>query len=236
MGFYRGPHIITDGLAVSLDAGNTKSYTGTGALTWFDKSGLGNNGVLTNGPTFNSGNGGSIVFDGTNDGVELVHNSTWVLTPSTKFSICGWFYADPATSAIGSMLFSHQNCNAPVIQIVIAGTTSIYFRLQSGAGTSFATYTANITGKWNYYTATFDGTPGNMKLYINSNLVATSTSTGWSTYTPGHSKVWLGRRADCGGTNEYTGKIAQFSFYKDKELTAQEIQQNYNATKSRYGL
>ena len=59
-------HIITDGLVIALDAANTKSYPGSGT-TWSDLSGNSNNGTLTNGPTFNSGNGGSIVFDGTND-------------------------------------------------------------------------------------------------------------------------------------------------------------------------
>jgi hypothetical protein len=66
MAFIHSPKIVTDGLVLALDAGNTKSYT-SGSTTWFDKSGFGNNGTLTNGPTFSSANGGSIVFDGVND-------------------------------------------------------------------------------------------------------------------------------------------------------------------------
>jgi hypothetical protein len=58
-----GGNIITDGLVLLLDAANSKSYPGTGT-TWTDLSRSGNNGTLINGPTFNSGNGGSIVFDG----------------------------------------------------------------------------------------------------------------------------------------------------------------------------
>lgn len=61
-----GPNIIQNGLVFALDAANKKSYPGSGT-TWKDLSGNGNDGTLTNGPTFDSGNGGSIVLDGTND-------------------------------------------------------------------------------------------------------------------------------------------------------------------------
>ena len=62
--------IVTDGLVLNLDAGFLPSYPGTGS-SWYDLGGSGNNGTLENGPTFNSGNGGSIVFDGTNDWVNF---------------------------------------------------------------------------------------------------------------------------------------------------------------------
>lgn len=61
--------IVTDGLVLYVDAGNGDSYPGSGTA-WSDLVGS-NNGTLTNGPTFDSGNGGSIVFDGTNDSVAL---------------------------------------------------------------------------------------------------------------------------------------------------------------------
>ena len=66
MSLNHSPKIVTDGLVLCLDAASRKSYPGSGT-TWFDRSGNGNNGTLTNGPTFSSDNGGSIVFDGTND-------------------------------------------------------------------------------------------------------------------------------------------------------------------------
>ena len=62
--------IITDGLVLYVDAGNTDSYPGSGT-TWTDISTNSNNGTLTNGPTFDSGDGGSIVFDGTDDYVDF---------------------------------------------------------------------------------------------------------------------------------------------------------------------
>jgi hypothetical protein len=70
-----GPgRVIDNGLVLYLDASNNKSYV-SGSNTWFDVSRNGNNGTLTNGPTFNSANGGSIVFDGTNDYVNLTSAS-----------------------------------------------------------------------------------------------------------------------------------------------------------------
>jgi hypothetical protein len=60
MGVAYNPACVTSGLVLCLDAGNVKSYPGSG-VTWTDLSGYGNVGTLTNGPSYNSANGGSIV-------------------------------------------------------------------------------------------------------------------------------------------------------------------------------
>ena len=57
MSLAHSPRIITDGLVLCLDAGNTKSYPGSGT-TWTDLSGQGNNGTLVNGVGYNGSNGG----------------------------------------------------------------------------------------------------------------------------------------------------------------------------------
>ena len=66
MSYHNGPRIVTDGLVIYVDAGNSKSYPGTGT-SWYDISGSGNDGTLINDVGFNSDNGGSLVFDGVND-------------------------------------------------------------------------------------------------------------------------------------------------------------------------
>ena len=66
MAFGNGPRIITNGLVLALDAADRNSYV-SGSTTWTDLSGNGRNATLTNGPTFNSENGGCIVFDGVDD-------------------------------------------------------------------------------------------------------------------------------------------------------------------------
>ena len=89
---FTGPNIITDGLVLALDAANSRSYPGTGT-TWSDLSGNGNSGTLTNGPTFNSGNGGSIVFDGVDDNISFSGN-TFNYSPGTsgEVSLEIWVY------------------------------------------------------------------------------------------------------------------------------------------------
>ena len=69
MALGHGPTVVTNGLVLALDAADRNSYPGSGTA-WTDISGRGNTGTLTNGPTYSSANGGSIVFDGTNDYVD----------------------------------------------------------------------------------------------------------------------------------------------------------------------
>jgi hypothetical protein len=80
------PAIVTSGLVLCLDAANRKSYSGTGT-TWSDLSGNNYNGTLTNGPTFNGANGGSIVFDSTDDFVNVGNIGT-----ITSFTVLVWCY------------------------------------------------------------------------------------------------------------------------------------------------
>jgi hypothetical protein len=71
MSLSHSPSIVTNGLVFCLDAANSKSYPGTGT-DWTDLSGNQINGILTNGPAYNSSNGGSIVFDGINDYINFL--------------------------------------------------------------------------------------------------------------------------------------------------------------------
>jgi hypothetical protein len=95
MSYYNGPKAVMDGLVMYLDAGNTKSYL-SGSSTWNDLSGNGNNGTLTNGPTFSSANGGSIVFDGVDDTITVPYSST--LDPTGGITIEAWIYANNITT------------------------------------------------------------------------------------------------------------------------------------------
>ena len=85
VGAFAGPDISESGLVLALDAGNIKSYPGIGTA-WTDLSGRGGIGTLTNGPTFNSANGGSFSFDGIDDYVSSVSN----LTLANNFSVSLW--------------------------------------------------------------------------------------------------------------------------------------------------
>ncbi len=91
MGLAHSPRTVTDGLVLALDAGNTKSYPGSGTA-WTDLIGS-NNGTLTNGPTYNSDNGGSIVFDGTNDYVTISDDSDFTFGTG-DLTVEAWFKPD----------------------------------------------------------------------------------------------------------------------------------------------
>jgi uncharacterized delta-60 repeat protein len=89
------PRIVTDGLVLCLDAGNTKSYPGIGT-DWFDLSGNGNNGILQNmdGANLDSG---SLTFDGSNEFVDL----TTTYDPlSAPWTLSSWLY--PSISSLSS--------------------------------------------------------------------------------------------------------------------------------------
>ena len=84
-----GPDIVEDGLVLYLDAGNEESYPGTGT-TWKDLSGNGNDGTLTNGPTFSGDNTGGITFDGSNDYVDCGD-----IDITSSFTLSVWFKGNP---------------------------------------------------------------------------------------------------------------------------------------------
>ena len=88
MSAFGGPNIVDNGLVLYLDAGNRKSYT-SGSTTWFDKSGFNNNGTLTNGPTFDSGNGGNIVFDGADD-YGIIPDSNILSFTNAQMTVSAW--------------------------------------------------------------------------------------------------------------------------------------------------
>jgi hypothetical protein len=119
------PNTVTNGLVLYLDAGNTNSYPGTGT-SWRDISGNSNNGTLTNGPTFNSANLGSIVLDGTDDYVNCGNNSSINIT-GTGLTLSAWVYRTALNSNIDI-----QYENNPLVPAPGATTyDDIYFQTSS---------------------------------------------------------------------------------------------------------
>lgn len=228
MGFYRGPHTVTDGLVLSLDAGNTKSYQ-SGSATWFDKSGNSKNGTLVNAPTFSSTNGGSIIFDGVNETISFGTGNTFF--PLPQFTIDIWFKSlgtVPTTGTAPGLFGFTYGIRAVVYP------TSLYFAVDNGTdlGGVSVSGTFNTDNKW--YNATFYHTGTNMGIYING-VFGNSTNRTWDGTGRYPTNGWsLGR--DNNNSNQfYPGHIASCRIY-NRALSAQEILQNYTATKSRFGL
>ena len=107
MACHGGPDIVEDNLVLYLDAANTKSYPGTGT-TWTDLSGNGVTGTLVNGATFNSGNGGYIVFDGANDYVSTIND---IVLEEEDFTMGFWAFADDVSTNNRSLASSQTTKN-----------------------------------------------------------------------------------------------------------------------------
>ena len=229
--YYGG--IVTNGLVLLLDAAKKDSYAGSGTL-WSDISGNGNNGTLTNGPTFNSNNGGSIVFDGIDDRVSGTTINTgqnftvncWIfptLLGATRRALVGNGY--PYTSRVGWFL-----CTA-------GGGVNNTFFLSIGNDSSFRIAAANTlsTNTWQYVTGVVTNGGGTITLYKNgetTNTANSGISSGTITYTD--NQFYIGWRHSTGG-DPYTGRITQTTIY-NRALSQQEVLQNFNATRARFGI
>jgi hypothetical protein len=210
--------IITSGLTVNLDAGFTPSYPKSGT-TWTDISFSGNNGTLTNGPTYNSSNGGSIVFDGVDD--YIIVNSGANILSNVNYTKTAWFYVTnfaTANNIISSngggqhafWLFSTNKLNAG----------------HNGVWNTVVSTTTLSLNTWYFGAVTFSTTSG-WKLYLNgvqeSTSVDTTTFTGIGDLSVG--SYWSG--------NFFTGRISIAHIY-NRVLSASEILQNYNSQLNRF--
>ena len=223
------PKTVTDGLVLSLDAANTKSYPKSGT-TWTDLSGNSNTGTLTNSPTFSGANGGSIVFDGVDDYISGTNNSSLQLL--NDLTIGAWV-------KLGSGGNANQGIFEKMVNINYSGygitRQDDYFKFWTGGGGTFAYTNSNITYSSgnNWYYVVGRRMAGNNRLFINSILQTDSQSPPLSD----SGEVYVIGRYYSNITNTFyfVGNIAQTLVY-NRALTAAEILQNYNSTKNRFGL
>lgn len=215
------PSIVTDGLVLNLDAGNINSYPGLNGTgnTWFDLSGNNNNGTLLNGVGYNSANGGSLVFDGVNDYVNIPY---LLLSGSQDFTINIWLKSN---NHIGGTIFG----NYPAGNLQLFHGTNYIGMWLNNSSTYLVSPGTEFTTNPVFFTAQRIG--GNeTRVYLNTVL----KKTGASTSTIGSvSNFRMGTNTS--GGEVYNGNIAQTSVY-NRALTESEIQQNFNATRGRFGL
>jgi len=211
----------------------------TRGSTWTDLTGRGNNGTLTNGPTYNSSNGGSLVLDGVDDYALGTINGS-IFTGS--FTQSAWIYklnanqiwqgvftnSSPATNYTYLMTFGDGSVAAPYNSV---GANQVGVS-QSGIFLDIGTH----TNRWLYIVMTKTGSTLNIYCYKDGTLLQTSGTINWNGGNFATTNNYeIGRHWAGGSIVPLQGNIAQVSIY-NRALTASEIQQNYNATKSRYGL
>jgi prepilin-type N-terminal cleavage/methylation domain-containing protein len=202
---------VKDGLVLHLDAGNPASYPGSGT-TWFDLSGNNNNGVLLNGVGFDSANGGSLVFDGINDVVDTINVSS-ILNMTIEI----WMY-DNRISGQRDVL----SYNGDSGSYTFNGSTfrtdgnNIPARNFSGVGNP----PANQWYKFSYIK--------NNNLYINQTQYnGSGLDTTYGLLSFGNTRSGINSRLN--------GRISIIRIY-NRSLTPEEIAQNFNATRDRFGL
>jgi hypothetical protein len=217
---------VKDGLVLALDAGRTLSYPGSGT-TWTDLTGNGNNGTLVNGVGYNSGNGGSLVFDGTNDYVTL---SSSQLAPGTgAFTWNFWIKLNDVSNL--SIIFSGTGSNS-YYGVIFANSAG--YGLGYYAGGYAIVDSPALGSSWWYITFTGNGGADesrNLKLYRN-------TIQAGSTYNINYN--FTSTTPIIGANHSFfaelmRGNVSNVSYY-NRALTAAEISQNFIATRSRFSI
>lgn len=230
MSVNRGPRIVTGGLVLHLDAGNSKSYAGSGT-NWTDLSGNNYNSTLTNGPTYSSSNKGSIVFDGINDYV--VGGDTSAV--NGHHTLCIWTKntGPPSTNDVyGGMLFAQStDLNHGIIMQYGWQGQAVAFSdlINNGLVTGANTVLNNII---HYIVGVYDGST--QKIYVDNILLAQRN---WTTnpVIGGTPSNQIGRWGFGGYERYFNGNIYSVSLY-NRALSSNEISQNYNALKGRFNL
>lgn len=212
--------IVQNGLVLNLDAAVTDSYPGNGTI-WRDLSGNGNNGTLTNGPTFNAANGGSVVFDGSND---YVVASSVKNIPNLNADFTINLFTKPIVSNYGNIFVLANSTYVNECQVLLSYNT-IYVTKYGGSvliqgGLIFLNLWYNIVYIQNNNTGI---------LYINGSQIASNSIVPQTTAT---SNIILGAY-NTGGPQPYGGHTAIAQVY-NRALSAAEILKNYNATKGRF--
>jgi len=229
--------VIQDGLVLNLDAGVSSSYPGSGT-SWNNLSGTGNSGTLYGSVGYDSANGGSLVFGGRPEntdyfGITDIFNVEGV----TNYSASLWIKIDSAESGIDSRFFWHGSYG---VLIYKGGDNKLYFNLTTSSvpGGAKTDTQVNILFSsyfdvWVNIAISYDGTI--MKLYVNGDLKGSRTIIGVISPLVQPSTLWLGA-LPLGFINFWTAcNMSQVSIY-NRALTAQEIQQNFNATRGRFGV
>jgi len=230
MALFHSPIIVTDGLVLCLDAGNAKSYPGSGT-SWSDVSGEGNNGTLVNGVGYSGDNLGSLSFDGVDDYVNLGD-----LDLPAPFTLSIWFKGNTTNQFCGLLNKSssenfgawglYGSSDASYVRFGFVNTSNSQIEISN---TNFNDIKANT---WVNYVGTYDFS--NLRLYRNGIEIASAVET--TTPTSTNDIASIGNRVVTNRSDRaYAGLLSSAKIY-NRALTASEVQQNFKALRGRYGI
>jgi len=246
MGCYSGPEVNEDGLVLALDAHNSKSYSGSGT-TWSDLSGNGNNSTLVNGPSYllNTANNHYVIgLDGVNDYINSYDDAD-VFVDDNSLTVSVFVNIDEATKTGTGGLVSSQRyqseADAGGYGLCIYSGTQLCVNLTKNISGTQTTYQGlcaftYVRQEFKYYSFTYDNATKTVKTYMDGVEQATSTnaSYGWTLNTTNR-LTRIGRNWQGGWGNYYNMKMGVVHIHS-RALSAEEIQQNFNALRGRFGI
>lgn len=222
MAIINNPIVSYDGLIMCLDAGNKASYPGFGS-TW--SSLLGSySGTFVNDATYVTDNGGALLFDGTDDFIEL--NSNNIISGTNPFSIDCWYTL--SSGNFGQLLGNYGDGYA---------SDTLWF---STAGLYINNYVtipsySTVTQGTHHIAATRDSS-GNCIIYLDGVQKATGSLTASIISSPNF-RIGANTKASTptgtGLSDELDGKIYQLKVY-NRVLTQTEVVRNYRSIRNRF--
>lgn len=230
MSYNNGPRIVTDGLILNMDFGSTKCYSGTGSLC----SDLSSNqfvGELVNSPPYSVvGNNKFFSFNGTtNSRLIRIQNSTILDTQTPSVEV--WIKTG-ATSQNG-FWFEKGIVNTQY-SLFQEGTNIVWRHFISGVGvTNLSTASEFNTTDWFHVVGTYIS--GTRKLYINGVLKNSDTRTGVIATNNGGMSIGVYGGYNGSRSYYYSGDVAVVKVY-NKELSENEVKQNFNSIKNRFNV
>jgi hypothetical protein len=217
--------MIQDGLVLSLDASDRNSYV-SGSTVWNDLSGNGNNGTLVNTPTFSSANGGSIGLNGTNQYLRAANLNN---SPSSYMTLLMWV----KHTGNGSLMWLGRSASDSDTEFgfQIASNKMLFWDWDNGFGVNFVSANTTLTtNTWNLLGLTKSTT--SFTFYLNGVADGTTTAAKNAAYSSNDFIIGCDIRDNI---LFLPGTISAAMVY-NRTLSASEVQQNYNALKSRFGI
>jgi hypothetical protein len=225
--------MVMDSLAFALDAGNTRSYPGTGT-TWYDLTSNRYAGTMTAGLTYSSNNGGYINFPGGHYCRFTGLANTAMDTPNAfnGLTVTLWYYPTSA-NANQYVLTSAGGSGRQGFDILLQNSgNSDFIRVTSPSATWVNQNSVETLNVWQQIVAAWD--KSSLITYVNGaqTNILTTTTTG---YSATYAELCLGSPPGALGSYTYIGRIAA-AYVHSRALNANEVLQNYNALRSRFGL
>lgn len=227
MGISGGPDLIQDGLVLCLDASDKNSYPGSGT-TWRDiVSGLSAN--ITGPVTFSTGSIPALSYS--SNGWVYISTQPIFTTLLNNFTILGWI--NPSSAVTGIRIFGLGYVNQWQFELRGGSGTRLSINYNNGGGNVFQSSGPTVSlNTWQQVGFVINNSVVNF--IYNGQISTTGTFTITGNFTNGNQNYSIGNY-NTGTDGAYPGQIASHQIY-NRALSASEVQQNYNAQKSRFGL